>query len=77
MTENTHYPAQISPLLIHLLKGVLYQENQPEAWRDLLTFQAAVRDYFAILFSPLIPDFRTLSQNFQVLLIRHSLGPYV
>lgn len=49
MTKNTHYPAQISPLLIHLLKGVLYQENQPEAWRDLLTFQAAVRDYFAII----------------------------
>lgn len=44
--ETGHLSASIQPVLITLLKGVLYQERQPELWRDLLALQAAVRDYF-------------------------------
>ena len=43
-TEQTLNPLQ--PVLITLLKGVIYLDRQPEVWRDLLTLQAAVRDYF-------------------------------
>ncbi len=38
-----------SMVLIHLLKGVLYKDKSPELWRDLLTYQAAVRDYFTAI----------------------------
>lgn len=37
----------LPPVLIGLLKGVIYQEKQPEIWQDLLALQGAVRDYFA------------------------------
>lgn len=38
--------AELRPVLITLLKGVLYQEQRPELWRDLLALQVPVRDYF-------------------------------
>ncbi len=38
-----------SLVLIHLFKGVLYKDNSPELWRDLLTCQAVVRDYFTAI----------------------------
>lgn len=38
-----------SMVLIHLLKGVLYKDKSQELWRDLLTYQAAVRDYFTAI----------------------------
>ena len=37
----------LQPVLINLLKGVLYQERQPAVWQDLLSLQAAVREYFS------------------------------
>lgn len=40
---------QASLVLISLFKGVLYQDKSPELWRDLLTYQNAVRDYVAVL----------------------------
>ena len=46
--ENTSAEQTVNPLqpvLVILLKGVLYQERKPELWRDLLALQAAVRDY--------------------------------
>lgn len=42
-------PRQVSLVLIALFKGVLYQDKSPELWRDLLTYQGAVRDYVATL----------------------------
>ena len=42
-------PRQVSLVLIALFKGVLYQDKNPELWRDLLTYQGAVRDYTAVL----------------------------
>jgi hypothetical protein len=49
MTESFTLPRAASAALIHLFKGVLYQDQHPEPWRDLLQNQAAVADYAAVL----------------------------
>lgn len=49
MNENTIQSAGLSRVLIALMKGVLYQENDAQAWQDLLALQARVRDYVAVL----------------------------
>lgn len=36
-------------LLIQLLKGVVYEEQHARLWPDLLTLQAAVRDYCRVI----------------------------
>lgn len=41
--------AEISPLLVQLLKGVLYQERSPELWSELLRFMGPVREYFSLI----------------------------
>lgn len=41
--------AEISPLLVYLLKGVVYRERSPELWSDLLRFMGPVREYFALI----------------------------
>ncbi len=45
--ENSQHNKELQHILITLLKAVLYQERQPELWRDLLSLQGAVRDYFS------------------------------
>ena len=47
---------QLSPLLIALFKGVLYQDRSPELWQGLTKLQAPVRDYIAVLGLELIFD---------------------
>lgn len=49
MTESFTLPRAASTALIKLFKGVLYQDQHPEQWRDLLRNQAAVGDYAAAL----------------------------
>ncbi len=51
-------PAQsdLGSLLVVLLKGVLYQENDPQRWAHLLTLHNRVKDYVAILGLVLILD---------------------
>ena len=49
MNAYLNLPHQASLVLIALFKGVLYQDKNPELWRDLLTYQNAVRDYVAVL----------------------------
>jgi hypothetical protein len=49
MTAYLNLPRQASLVLIQLFKGVLYQDKSPDLWRDLLIFQGAVRDYFAVI----------------------------
>jgi hypothetical protein len=39
----------LSPVLIALMKGVLYQEQDAALWQALLQLQARVRDYVAVL----------------------------
>lgn len=48
--------ADLSALLIALLKGVLYQENDAAQWGALLQLQARVRDYVAVLGLELVLD---------------------
>jgi hypothetical protein len=47
---------QLSPLLIALFKGVLYQDRSPELWQGLIKLQAPVRDYIDVLGLELIFD---------------------
>ena len=47
---------QLSPLLIALFKGVLYQDRSPELWQGLIKLQAPVRDYIGVLGLELIFD---------------------
>ena len=46
----------LSALLIGLLKGVLYRENDERQWAALLNLQARVRDYVAALNLDLVLD---------------------
>ena len=49
-------PPQVAPVLIHLLKGVLYRDRQEALWQTLLDLQAVVRDYVAVIGLELILD---------------------
>lgn len=42
-------PNELSSVVVPLLKGVLYREDNPGLWDSLLHLQASVRDYVAIL----------------------------
>ena len=56
-TGRLHSSAQeLSSILIPLLKGVIYQEENPALWGALLNLMAAVRDYVAVLGLELILD---------------------
>lgn len=46
----------LSTLVIPLLKGVIYQENDAALWGALLNLQARVRDYIAVLGLELVLD---------------------
>ncbi len=39
----------LSPVVIHLLKGVLYKESEANLWASLLALQSRVRDYVRII----------------------------
>jgi hypothetical protein len=54
MTETGDSGKELSLLAIQLLKGVLYQES--ELWQALLSLQARVRDYVAVLGLELVLD---------------------
>jgi hypothetical protein len=45
----TNYPASLPPLLIHLLKGVLYRDQMPNRWQELLQMESQVRDYLSVI----------------------------
>lgn len=47
---------QLSMLVVPLLKGVLYQENDAKLWHGLLTLQVPVRDYLQVLGLELVLD---------------------
>jgi len=52
-TKSTH---ELSSVVVPLLKGVLYQEDNPGLWASLLNLQASVRDYVAVLGLELMLD---------------------
>lgn len=47
---------EISTVVVPLLKGVIYQEENPGLWNSLLNVQAGVRDYVAVLGLELLLD---------------------
>jgi len=47
---------ELASIVIPLLKGVIYQEENPALWSALLNLMAAVRDYVAVLGLELIFD---------------------
>jgi hypothetical protein len=44
---NPHEP-QLSPVLVALFRGVLYQDQSPALWQDLLRLESQVRDQAAL-----------------------------
>ncbi len=48
MTDDEHQP-NISPVIIHLLKGILFRNQQPQLWNDLLELQSQVLDYVKVI----------------------------
>ncbi|WP_431189996.1 DUF4194 domain-containing protein [Desulfurivibrio dismutans] len=47
---------ELAALVVPLLKGVLYREDEPSRWQSLLNLQARVRDYVAVLDLELLLD---------------------
>lgn len=47
MSEE-HQPS-ISPVIIHLLKGILFRNQHPQVWNDLLELQSQVLDYVKVI----------------------------
>lgn len=48
MTEEPHLP-NISSVIIHLLKGILFRNQQSQLWNDLLELQTQVIDYVKVI----------------------------
>ncbi len=46
----------LPPTLIALLKGIVYAENDPTLWQNLLTLQTRVRDYVGMIGLELMLD---------------------
>lgn len=54
--EPTGRTPQLSPVLIGLFRGVLYQEQGPDLWQALLQLQARVRDHAGVFGLELVLD---------------------
>jgi hypothetical protein len=55
-SHSARPPDELSIVVVPLLKGVLYQEDNPGLWGSLLKLQASVRDYVAVLGLELMLD---------------------
>ncbi len=49
MPEDEQHQPSISPIIIHLLKGILFRTQHPVLWNDLLELQTQVLDYVKII----------------------------
>ncbi|MGM0600714.1 MAG: DUF4194 domain-containing protein [Candidatus Rifleibacteriota bacterium] len=52
MNENStadRKNSNLSKLLITLLKGIIYRDDDPEQWQQLLDLENQVRDYFSVI----------------------------
>lgn len=56
MNESNTAGQELSPVLIALFKGVVYEDANPALWQGLLALQARVRDYVALLGLELLLD---------------------
>jgi hypothetical protein len=48
MTDERTQP-QLSPVLVQLLKGVLYRDQFPKLWQDLIRLDGPIRDYVSVI----------------------------
>lgn len=48
--------ADLSVLVIHLLKGVIYRDGDEQLWSNLMNLQAAVREYVSVIGLELLLD---------------------
>ncbi len=57
-TSQSALPAvpELSQLMVHLLKGVLYRDDDERQWTSLLRLQARVREQAAVLLLDLVMD---------------------
>lgn len=55
-TAVSEQSPRLSPLLIHLFKGVLYRDQHVDLWQSLLDLQSQVRDYAQVLGLDLMLD---------------------
>ena len=39
----------LSLVITHLMKGIIYREDKPELWNQLVTLQGPARDYFRVM----------------------------
>ncbi len=44
-----HDSENISEVVIHLMRGILYKEEKPRIWQTMEQFEGAVRDHLAII----------------------------
>lgn len=56
MPQPLDLPPQSAPVIISLMKGVLYVERQPALWQALLQHQGPLRDYLAVVGLELLLD---------------------
>lgn len=49
MTTSVLPEHDLSTVVIHLMKGVIYRDTHERVWRQLLAVQARVRDYVAVM----------------------------
>jgi|SRR5215211_4835199 len=56
MTSMLTEPGELSPVLVALLKGVVYRDTAEALWRQLLTLRRQVSDYVAVLGLALVVD---------------------
>ncbi|MBL6957031.1 MAG: DUF4194 domain-containing protein [Chlorobium phaeobacteroides] len=54
--QPAYSPQELSPVVVALLKGVIYQEENAALWNALLNLQADIRDYVAVLGLELMLD---------------------
>ena len=54
--EGQETGAELSAVVIPLLKGVIYQDGEAPLWNALLSLQARVRDYVGVLGLDLVVD---------------------
>jgi hypothetical protein len=56
MDEEVLQPDALSNVVISLLKGVVYQENDPKLWQQLMHIQTRIRDYVSVMGLTLMLD---------------------
>lgn len=56
MAMETPALSQLSTALVNLLRGIVYRDQTPDLWRELLSLRGAVRDHVRLLGLELIVD---------------------